>query len=104
MDEKIYKITLADGTEIRNLRLNGNNYISNVAIDETVFIGNCSPVHISDGTSDEIHANMELVQVMEQVPGEYWIVLRDVSTEELARMKMQSDIEYVAMMSGVELE
>lgn len=27
MEEKIYKITLGDGTEISNLKLNGNNFI-----------------------------------------------------------------------------
>jgi hypothetical protein len=46
---------------------------------------------------------MELVQVTEPVEGEYWFVLREVSEDELVRIKMQSDIEYVAMMSGVEL-
>lgn len=103
MDEKIYTITLADDTEITNLQKNGNNFISNESIDESIFSENCSPVIISDGESVETHANMELVQITEQVPGEYWFVLRDVSSEEITRMKMQSDIEYVAMMSGVEL-
>lgn len=28
MEEKIYKIILGDGTEISNLKLNGNNFIS----------------------------------------------------------------------------
>lgn len=27
MEEKIYKIILGDGTEISNLKLNGNNFI-----------------------------------------------------------------------------
>lgn len=30
MDEKTYAITLADGTALTGLRLNGNNYISDV--------------------------------------------------------------------------
>jgi len=46
---------------------------------------------------------MELVQIVEQVPGEYWFVLRDISEEEFARTKMQSDIAYIAMMSNIEL-
>lgn len=102
MDEKIYKITLADGSIIDNLKLNGNNYISENPIDETMFADNCSPVTISDGVTEETHPSMELVQITESA-GEYWFVLRDYSTEELAQMKMQSDIEYVAMMAGVEL-
>ena len=46
MDDKIYKITLADGTVIDNLKLNGNNFISPVEIDETIFDGNCLNVTI----------------------------------------------------------
>lgn len=102
MDEKIYKIILADGTVIGNLTLNGNNFISKEPIDRTVFIENCSPVVVNDGNTDEVHEHMELVQVTES-GGEYWFVLRDITEKELATIKMQSDIEYVAMMAGIEL-
>ena len=40
MEEKIYKITLGDGTEISNLKLNGNNFISTEKIEESVFADN----------------------------------------------------------------
>ena len=103
MEEKIYKIILGDGTEISNLKLNGNNFISTETIEESVFADNCSPVTISDGATETVHPNMELVQIVEQIPGEYWFVLRDISEEEFARTKMQSDIAYIAMMSNVEL-
>ena len=103
MEEKIYKIILGDGTEISNLKLNGNNFISTETIEESVFADNCSPVTISDGTTETVHPNMKLVQIVEQIPGEYWFVLRDISEEEFARTKMQSDIAYIAMMSNVEL-
>lgn len=102
MDEKIYKITLADGTEIRNLRLNGNNFISDAPISETIFDGNGSTVIINDGETDEFHENMELVQIT-PVGDEYWFVLRDLTAAELKQIKMQSDIEYVAMLAGVEI-
>lgn len=69
MEEKIYKITLGDGTEISNLKLNGNNFISTEKIEESVFADNCSPVTISDGTTETVHPNMELVQIVEQIPG-----------------------------------
>ena len=102
MDEKTYKITLTDGTVIDDLKLNGNNYISAKSIDPAIFEYNCSLVVINDGNVDEVHPNMEFVQVT-QTNGEYWLVLRDVSDEEIAKLKLQSDIEYVAMMAGVEL-
>lgn len=102
MDEKIYIITLANGTEIGNLRLNGNNFISKAPIDTTIFEGNCSSVTIRNGESEEIHENMELVQIT-PVGEDYWFVLRDLSAAELEKIKMQSDIEYVAMMAGIEI-
>ncbi len=102
MDEKIYVITLANGTEIGNLRLNGNNFISKAPIDATIFEGNCSPVIIRNGESEEIHENMELVQIT-PIGEDYWFVLRDLSAAELEKIKMQSDIEYVAMMARIEI-
>lgn len=102
MNEKNYSITLADGTVLSGLRLNGNNYISDTAPDAAAFEANCSPVVISDGTTEEAHSNMELVQIT-QVGGEYWFVLRDISAAELDEIKTRADIEYLAMMANVEL-
>lgn len=102
MDEKNYKITLADGTILDNLTLNGNNFVSDETVDASVFEGNCFPVIINDGITEEIHDNMELVQVT-VVDGKSWFVLRDISQKELEQAKIKSDIEYIAMMCDVEL-
>lgn len=102
MEENIYKITLADGSEIENLTLNGDNFISKTRVTESMFQNNCSPLVISDGTNNEVHEQAELIQ-LSKMNGEYWFAFRDISVEELEKMKMQSDIEYVAMMAGIEL-
>lgn len=102
MDEKIYKITLANGTVLDNLTMNGNNFISEETVDVHVFDGNCSPIIIDDRTSEEIHEHMDLVQVT-VVEGKSWFVLRDIPQKELEQTKLKSDIEYLAMMCDVEL-
>lgn len=102
MEEKVYSITLADGTELTDLELNGNNFISADPIEADIFTANCSPVVISDGEHEEVHDNMELVQIM-PVGGEYWFILRDLTQDELDKIRMQADIEYIAMMTDVEL-
>lgn len=102
MDDKTYKITLADGAVIDNLKLNGNNFISKTRIAAEMFLDNCSPVIVSDGENNDVHENVELVRLSE-MNGEYWFVLRDIPADELEKIKMQSDIEYVAMMAGIEL-
>lgn len=102
MDEKIYKVILADGTVIGNLTLNGNNFISKEPIDRAVFVANCSPVVINDGSTDEVHEHMELVQITEN-GDEFWFVLRDITEKELEFEKMKADMDYIAMECGVEL-
>lgn len=103
MDEKIYSVTLADGSVIANLSMNGNNFISDEKITEDVFKNNCSPVVISDGENEESHENMDLVQITVAKDGKYWFVLRDLSAQELFEAKIRSDVEYIAMMTDVEL-
>lgn len=102
MDEKIYTITLKDGTQIENLRLNGNNFISQEQINPEIFDGNLGEVTINDGENDEVHENMGLIQVT-QMRDEYWFVLRDVPASEIANAKLRSDLDYLAMMAYVEI-
>ena len=101
-EEKLYTVTLSDGSVLSDLKLNGNNYISTEPVSADVFIDNCDPVVISDGDVEETHDHMALIYA-QQIGDEYWFVLRDRTADELARLKMQSDIEYLAMMTDVEL-
>ena len=98
-----YSITLADETVIENLTLNGNNFVSSDPIDPLVFVNNCSPIIISDGENTETHENAELVQVVNR-NGKYYIVLRDITDQELRDRKIRSDIDYLAMMTDTDLE
>lgn len=102
MEEKLFKITLTDGTTLDNLKMNGNCFISNEKIEDSVFEANCSPVTISDGEIEEIHENMALVHVTPLGEG-YWFALRDISAKELEQIKLRSDVDYIAMMASVEL-
>ncbi len=48
------------------------------------------------------HIAMELGGIFE-ADGEWYFWLREPDAQELARMKDRADIEYIAMMTGVEL-
>ena len=105
--EKSWKITLADGTQLKNLGLNGNNFISETKITEKDFKEKLSKV-IFEGKVEEKNFkqecnNMELVQIAHYEDG-YYFVLREIPQEELDKLKMQSDIEYLAMMSDIDME
>lgn len=102
MDERIYKITLADGTVIDNLKLNGNNYVSEKELTDDIFIGNLDTVTIDDGDMALTYNNMELIQLKKYADG-YYFILKEMSEAELQEIKVRADIDYIAMMTDIEL-
>lgn len=104
MEEITYAITLSDGTVIDNLRLNGNNFISDSELTEADFAGKLDGVTIesSDGVKEE-HTNMELIQV-KQYGSEWWFVLRDIPEEELKAASMDAQVLYTAIVTDTLLE
>jgi hypothetical protein len=107
----MYTITLADGTKIEDLRKNGNNYVSPVAIDEHVFTGNTATVVITnDEDEPELTLNnAELIQEMLIVggavaneaeeplefPDGWYLTFRELSDAEL----LMAQVTYTALMT-----
>lgn len=92
-------IALSNGTELTGLELNGNNYISPEKLTEDTFADGLSPVVING----EEHEQMALVQCVQHADGRTWFILRDVTAEEIASAKLRSDIDFIALMSDIEL-
>lgn len=105
--EKSWKITLSDGTQLTDLRLNGNNFVSEAEITEETFRGKLSKVtfegKVNGNEFKQECRQMELVQVVRYEDG-YYFVLREISQEELDRIKTKADIEYLAMMADIDME
>lgn len=103
--EESFKITLADGTQLKDLKLSGNNYISKTKIIEEDFEGKLSKVIIENETqkTSEEFEHMELVQIVHYENG-YYFILRELSADELDKIKTKADIEYLAMMTDIDLE
>ena len=115
MAEAIYTLKFSDGSQMTGLKLNGNNFVSLVEVKAADFRGKLSRVEITGaGEGSEagplgLHEHMELVQVAHYTQGEHglpdgwYFVLREVSAEEYARKELEGNVEYIAMMTGVEL-
>ncbi len=110
-----FEITLADGTQLAGLELNGNNFVSQNEISAETFKGKLGHVVISgDKDADEAgligeHGQMELVQLAHYtqkthgMPDGYYFVLRDIPAAELEMAQLKGTVAYVSMMTGYEL-
>lgn len=79
----MYTITLADGTKLANLSMNGSNYVSVDKIDESIFTKeNLSAVTISDGEKEETYSNLIFIQQMEWTDGTYYLAFREKTMQE----------------------
>ena len=89
----MYKITLADGTALENLVLNGNNYVASTAVDDAIFKDNMATVTITnleDGTAEQIDDGVLLSNIVRD--GCSWIVLGQKTPEQKAEEARDKEI------------
>ena len=89
----MYKITLADGTALENLVLNGNNYVASTAVDDAIFKDNMATVTITnleDGTAEQIEDGVLLSNIVRD--GCSWLVLGQKSAEQKAMEARDKEI------------
>ena len=83
----MYQITLHDGTVLDDLELNGNNFISEKVIDDSVFDGNLDTVTISNGETSETYTDMKLMSNRVD-GGKSWFVLGEKTAQEKAMERL----------------
>ena len=89
----MYKITLADGTALENLVLNGNNYVAYTAVGDAIFKDNVATVTITnleDGTAEQIEDGVLLSNIVRD--GCSWIVLGQKTPEQKAKESRDKEI------------
>ena len=89
----MYKITLADGTELNDLVLNGNNFIAQTAVDDAVFKDNMATVtimNLEDGTAEQLEDGVLLSNIVRE--GCSWLVLGQKSAEQKAEEARDKEI------------
>lgn len=84
----MWKMILADGTELAGFQQNGNNYFREDKVDETSLAGNLSTLTLTDGEETIVLRNAELVQQVhyEGVPGledGWYLCFREKTQQEL---------------------
>ena len=110
--ENVITITLADGTQLSGLEMNGNNFISPVEVTEETFRGKLGKVVISgNAETDEAgligeHEHMELVQIAHYtqathgMPDGWYFILREIPAEEREKRQLRADVDFAIMLGG----
>ena len=103
MEELTYNIELASGKEFKNLRLNGNNYVSVEEVTEYDF-DDLSEVTITDSEGNiQVLHNVELLQVQQYEDGFYFI-LAEMPEAKVKAMATEAQILYTALATDTLLE
>lgn len=84
-----YTITLADGRKLTGLTKNGDNFVSKTKVDESIFVNNLSTMKVSDGETEVTMTDVQFIQQMEWVDGNWYLAFREISPEE----KAMTDLE-----------
>lgn len=93
----MYTIILANGERIENLKVNGNNFISDKIIPDAIFDGNLDTVTITDGKTTETYVDMMLCSHRVD-GGKSWIVLGEKTAEQKMRERISSLEEQIDML------
>ena len=101
----MYTIKLYNGTMLENLELNGNNFISNTIIPDSVFENNLKTVELFDGENTQILTDQFLAANRVE-NDQSWFVIID-KTPEMKREESMTDLQltlvelYESLLGGV---
>lgn len=94
----MYSIRLNDGTEIKNLELNGNNFIPET-LDKTIFENNLEKVIVTDGDGNEEYRFNQKVQFAKIGDTETFIFLDKTKEEKL--LELLADLTETVLLGGL---
>ena len=98
-----YIITFADGSKLEDLERNGNTFETAQDIDESYFDGKLGNITVDDGETEQEFENVVLVRLW-KVDETVYFVLRELTQDEVNQMQNRADIEYIAMMTDIDLD
>lgn len=106
-----YSVTLSNGKSFGSLGVSGDYFVSKEAVSAADLAEGMDRVIISGEPAEGeswppiaagVYTNLDVVHVF-RADGESYICIREHDTSEAEALRDRADIEYLAMMTGVEL-
>jgi hypothetical protein len=103
--EKTYSLYIDNELIAENLTMNGNNYVSS---EEVTGFPATFKLTVKDN-EDNVTEEREHARLLQQVQyewdgGKWYLAFADVSEQEIKEAKVRSDIDYIAMEAGIDLD
>lgn len=81
----MYTIKLSDGTKLKNIVLNGDTFVSQSEIEDSVFEGKLDTVEITDSESKEVTVLHDAELLLNRQFGEeWWFVIQEKTAQDKA--------------------
>ena len=96
-----YTITLADGQKLTGLGKNGDNFVSAKKVDESIFKDNLSVMTVSDGETETVYHNAELIQQQEWFDGSWYLCFREQTENERKEQEFNAKLQEIEKTLGV---
>lgn len=104
MEERTYTITFMNGEVLSGLRMNGNNFIAAHDFDDELLSDfNLMEVTINDGEFEYTVNNMKKIHKTKYPDGSVYFTIEEKTARELLDEEINAKIEYIAMMTEVEI-
>lgn len=87
----MYKLILSDGQELTGLRMNGNNFVSEEKVDESIFKDNLSTLTYTNGEETVTLHDAVLIQQVHYANGWYFC-FRECTPQEKTLAALQTAI------------
>lgn len=88
-----YLIKLADGTELKNITLNGDTFESDIPIEDSVFENNLTKVEITDTETNETTVLKDARLLLNRPFGNtWWFVIQELPEQDRKMEQTARDI------------
>lgn len=110
MDNKKYTLEIEGQNStftVSDLTMNGTNYVSEAKVDTTAWPPMFKlTAKDSAGNTTEEHAHAKLLQQVQYDwdGGKWYLSFAPVSEQEITNAEQRANIEYIAMMAGIDLD
>ena len=100
-----YTITLTDGRKLMGLGRNGDNFVSAEKVDEDIFKDNLTVMTVSDGETETVYHNAELIQQQEWPDG-WYLAFREKTAGEMAMESLNElgGLMFVTLAEGGQID